>query len=655
MSVKLSYIVDDEKITSELDVGSYIIGRSKSCDVVIRAPSVSGQHLRIDVTEGKVSYRDLLSRNGTLVNGKKVEKGEVTGFETIRLGKVDIEMEPLNPAGLDFAPAPEAAHNENTPNNLEFAPPPSADNELALPEKMSPHDSNVEVFIPSEAHAEPEKPRTPVLLAILLLVCVLIVGGMFLNKSNKKDVYVSTGDPQEDYWQGMKQGSLAFAAGEYQNAYNGWKETERKYNEKTGDSFTDAQVFCNAIAPFVAVANGEVLTGQEDWRGIRGKLISLVDSSHMSSEMNNFAITLEKLCRREIVSMNLINEAAKLTSEKRWNEAMAKLRLVSGSSLYASTAKAQINDVATQRLDYLKSVANSAAAGGDYAEAIARAGEFFGLGGQSNVLASSLVGWKKTYEIQQSFKRIRKKASNAVTPADIESAREELADLRERFPDETMLVKDLTPLLNSLTSKLFVLRLETFYREGDSRGVVNHMKTNPLYEKNAEVADILRRWKKVSSEKNLADKAEEISRIEIATDHWKNIIATEQDDNNRFRIYAVSKLKEYPPEKIAEMLIKAAVKAMNKSEYKQARISLDKARELTGGNQETIDKLEATAKILSKKGKRTFNRAIQFYSTGQYARAKDSVNDARDCFNSTDPFRMRIDAWMIEKNVAVRD
>ncbi len=53
------------------------IGRASDCDIVLKHPSVSRNHCVIERTEGEVVIRDCNSRNGILVNGRRV-KGSYT-------------------------------------------------------------------------------------------------------------------------------------------------------------------------------------------------------------------------------------------------------------------------------------------------------------------------------------------------------------------------------------------------------------------------------------------------------------------------------------------------------------------------------------------------------------------------------------------------
>ena len=50
-----------------------VIGRSQKCQVRLRSKSVSRRHARIRVTPSGASIEDLQSRNGTFVNGRRIE------------------------------------------------------------------------------------------------------------------------------------------------------------------------------------------------------------------------------------------------------------------------------------------------------------------------------------------------------------------------------------------------------------------------------------------------------------------------------------------------------------------------------------------------------------------------------------------------------
>ena len=52
---------------------SLLVGRRDSCDIALRFPNVSSHHCQLDLVNGYWRVRDLGSRNGTKVNGSRVD------------------------------------------------------------------------------------------------------------------------------------------------------------------------------------------------------------------------------------------------------------------------------------------------------------------------------------------------------------------------------------------------------------------------------------------------------------------------------------------------------------------------------------------------------------------------------------------------------
>lgn len=78
----------------ELAPREYVIGRSRSSDIVVEDPSVSGRHARLAPGVEDFTIEDLSSSNGTTVNGRPVQ-GRVTlrGGETIAVGEAELRYE----------------------------------------------------------------------------------------------------------------------------------------------------------------------------------------------------------------------------------------------------------------------------------------------------------------------------------------------------------------------------------------------------------------------------------------------------------------------------------------------------------------------------------------------------------------------------------
>ena len=56
----------------EVPEGEFVIGRSSRCQLSIDDPLISRQHAVLTVAQGRATVEDLSSRNGILINGKKI-------------------------------------------------------------------------------------------------------------------------------------------------------------------------------------------------------------------------------------------------------------------------------------------------------------------------------------------------------------------------------------------------------------------------------------------------------------------------------------------------------------------------------------------------------------------------------------------------------
>jgi pSer/pThr/pTyr-binding forkhead associated (FHA) protein len=70
----------------------YRVGRSSTCSFVINDLSVSRFHAEVIVTEEKVRVKDLRSRNGTFVDGVRVEEVEVEPGQSVRFGAAHFHL-----------------------------------------------------------------------------------------------------------------------------------------------------------------------------------------------------------------------------------------------------------------------------------------------------------------------------------------------------------------------------------------------------------------------------------------------------------------------------------------------------------------------------------------------------------------------------------
>ncbi len=73
-----------------------VIGRSKSCDVTIDFPTISRNHAVLTrYDDGSWTITDVGSKEGTLVNGRKVQICALTSKERISIGGVEMQLQPI--------------------------------------------------------------------------------------------------------------------------------------------------------------------------------------------------------------------------------------------------------------------------------------------------------------------------------------------------------------------------------------------------------------------------------------------------------------------------------------------------------------------------------------------------------------------------------
>ena len=97
--------------TITVEAEPLLIGRaagSESAGALGDDPELSREHARISVSDGVLVIEDLGSRNGTFVNGKRIEAStELQAGDRIKVGSYDADVRAARP-GPDGGPAEEA-------------------------------------------------------------------------------------------------------------------------------------------------------------------------------------------------------------------------------------------------------------------------------------------------------------------------------------------------------------------------------------------------------------------------------------------------------------------------------------------------------------------------------------------------------------------
>ncbi|MGE4131082.1 MAG: sigma 54-interacting transcriptional regulator [Bdellovibrionales bacterium] len=77
----------------QTELGEFLtIGRNPSNHIVLDDEFVSGCHARIERREGRVILRDMRSRNGTYLNGRRIFEAFLTGRDQIRIGQSELKF-----------------------------------------------------------------------------------------------------------------------------------------------------------------------------------------------------------------------------------------------------------------------------------------------------------------------------------------------------------------------------------------------------------------------------------------------------------------------------------------------------------------------------------------------------------------------------------
>lgn len=90
---------------TELELGAkpITIGRSKDADVTLADEKVSRLHCGIRLENGDFYLKDLKSRNGTTVNGEKIESVQLQMGDRIQVGSTTFIFEEDDPMQTEFS------------------------------------------------------------------------------------------------------------------------------------------------------------------------------------------------------------------------------------------------------------------------------------------------------------------------------------------------------------------------------------------------------------------------------------------------------------------------------------------------------------------------------------------------------------------------
>lgn len=80
-------------LVHELGLGKHTLGRAAGGDVVIDHADVSRRHAEIEITRDGATIRDLDSKNGVLIDGRKVTEAALEDGSRVAFGELSVVLE----------------------------------------------------------------------------------------------------------------------------------------------------------------------------------------------------------------------------------------------------------------------------------------------------------------------------------------------------------------------------------------------------------------------------------------------------------------------------------------------------------------------------------------------------------------------------------
>jgi len=98
-----------------------ILGRRQECDLCIPLPAVSRKHCELNMDQGRLKIRDLGSKNGTIVNGQRIEEAGLKPGDKLKIGPLTLLVQINGQPADSSQPKPGAADTAKEKTDSEAA------------------------------------------------------------------------------------------------------------------------------------------------------------------------------------------------------------------------------------------------------------------------------------------------------------------------------------------------------------------------------------------------------------------------------------------------------------------------------------------------------------------------------------------------------
>jgi len=110
-----------EQKSFSLPDSTTVIGRRHDCDLCIPLKTVSRRHCQLNQNKETISIRDLGSRSGTFLNGKRIDEAAVKAGDYIRIGPLIFGLQ-INGRPENIAPPKPSKPKPAKPKSAPKAP-----------------------------------------------------------------------------------------------------------------------------------------------------------------------------------------------------------------------------------------------------------------------------------------------------------------------------------------------------------------------------------------------------------------------------------------------------------------------------------------------------------------------------------------------------
>ncbi len=662
----IEYTVNGNTEQKDLPDGSYIIGRKKTCDLILSDPSVSGQHVRLDIAGASVSIRDLMSKNGTKINGQKVDAAPVLLSDVISIGKIELRFlsdtvaEPVTHSAIQFSddPVPEieagkpldftrpeaSEHNEQTPVTSPIAVSESSgmtfDSPSTFPVANTQPKGAVVIVRPDIASTPVNNRKFLYVMggfASLLLLMLLVQPIVFPPKVDRKPKL-----SEEKYMSFVTELARAFTRQEYDVVYEKSKELDEKWQSShpSGPTMELAGYLTRLSEPFADAASGK--TSQTDWRKLYTEHLDLDERNRFPVTLDDFVREIEQKLRLEAQQQEIFKKGEDLLARKRYDEAKAAFLEISSQSVYFTRVAPQVERCVVGRVAELQAQSKAAAEQENYEEAV-RAGQQAQAIRNDDHFAFELKRWVEFYEVQQDLDQVGTLLSSK-RYTDVKLAESIVNRLLENHLENPLVTKRLPDYRAVINKTLFLRKLAELYNAGDSDSVIK-MHDEPIATAVPEAARIFNQFEQIYKDLNRADKSLAAKDYRGARAAWMSVLATEPNPENAFHKKALAKLSEWPLERIGDMERKAAMDAFRDGKYRIAREKLDFIQK------ECKLDISGELETIHDQGKKLYNHAINNWHDRLYAQATLELFEARDHFLPTEEWYKRINDRIIQLQI----